>query len=212
MFKVVVLLCFLAGVQLCRGSDFNVADDEQLNPVSIETEADDSASSALTSDVDYETPGLRSARGRALGNLKEHSLIRLRVNDAGILIGNFLRYQDNTVTIFANSIEKSVDEPAVSALWVRGRATWTGALVGTIIGGVGGIGLMYLASQAWEGTDYGSVGLAVLLAGVSTVGGALLGLGIGSVVPKWHLKFESHGVPPATLSNRELGPPRHNRK
>lgn len=78
----------------------------------------------------------------------------------------------------------------VDSLWVQGRATLTGAIVGGAIA-------TPLAFLVWgglcEGLSYGAGcdawGEVALLTLAGGIGGALIGGGIGALVPKWRLRY-----------------------
>ncbi len=80
----------------------------------------------------------------------------------------------------------------IDKLWVRGRATKTGAIIGGIVGLLAGVGYGLLLGEvicnnedcnADTGTVVAALGLGGALAGAG--GGAL----IGAAIPKWHLRF-----------------------
>lgn len=79
------------------------------------------------------------------------------------------------------------------ALWVRGRATKTGALIGAGTGFVVGalFGLL-VEAIADEGDDDGfgaSAGAALAVGGIFAIGGGGVGAAIGAALPKWHRKY-----------------------
>jgi len=77
----------------------------------------------------------------------------------------------------------------VDSLWVRDRATKTGAIVGAVVVGVPAaifwVEVCALITES-DCTAWGAVaGLTVGTAGV----GALLGAGVGTAFPWWHLRY-----------------------
>jgi hypothetical protein len=86
---------------------------------------------------------------------------------------------------------RSVSLAAVDSVWVRGRATKTGMLVGAVTGAiVTGIFVGLVVSAMCE-VDCDNVGLEGGLVGfgIGAVGGALVGAAIGAAIPKWRLRF-----------------------
>lgn len=86
---------------------------------------------------------------------------------------------------------RSVSLAEVDSVWVRGRATKTGMLVGAVTGAIAtGIFVGLVVSAVCEvdcenaGLEGGLVGF-----GIGAVGGALVGAAIGAAIPKWRLRF-----------------------
>ena len=94
---------------------------------------------------------------------------------------------------------------AIDSLWVKGRATLTGAIVGgLVLGGLSfGTGAVVCAAvhQGGECQDWGVV-WGVALAG--TAGGALFGAALGRLVVKWRLIHP--GRAGVSLGLRSVGP------
>ena len=86
---------------------------------------------------------------------------------------------------------RSVSLAEVDSVWVRGRATKTGMLVGAVTGAIAaGIFVGLVVSAVCE-VDCDNAGLEGALAGfgIGAVGGALVGAAIGAAIPKWRLRF-----------------------
>jgi hypothetical protein len=86
----------------------------------------------------------------------------------------------------------SVPAADIDSLWVRGRATKTGALLGGLVGAVAGVGAGLFISQVICSTQDCGVDDAAPVLGLGAgglAGGALVGALIGSAVPKWRLRF-----------------------
>jgi hypothetical protein len=86
-------------------------------------------------------------------------------------------------------------EPArVDSLWVRGRAVGTGALVGAAVATP-----LSFAFYGWicimvaEGTGCDAWGNVAGLALATGAGGALVGAGVGALIPKWRLRYARDG-------------------
>lgn len=74
----------------------------------------------------------------------------------------------------------------IDTLWVRRRATGRGALIGGIVVGGASFGLLVLVCRAiGEGEECNAWGTVIGLTAVGAGGGALLGAGIGSLIPRW---------------------------
>jgi len=80
----------------------------------------------------------------------------------------------------------------IDKLWVRGRATKTGAIVGGIVGLLAGVGYGLLVGEVICNNEdcNADTGAAVAVLGL---GGAAVGTGggalIGAAIPKWHLRL-----------------------
>jgi hypothetical protein len=78
----------------------------------------------------------------------------------------------------------------VDSLWVRGRATVTGMIVGAAVAGPITFGLFaWVCEIVSEGTGCDEWGLVTELGLSGAAAGALVGAGIGSLVPKWRLRY-----------------------
>ncbi|MDH4045610.1 MAG: hypothetical protein OEY20_03510 [Gemmatimonadota bacterium] len=96
--------------------------------------------------------------------------------------------RDPTVELFAHA-EVPVDVARVDSLWVRGHATWTGAIVGAaVLTPLGFLGWGVLCEAA-DDDGCASWGLVAGLAMGTGAAGALLGAGVGALIPKWRLRY-----------------------
>lgn len=78
----------------------------------------------------------------------------------------------------------------VDSLWIRGRAIGTGAIIGAaVMTPVSFAFLWWVCDAVSEGSGCTSWGTITGLALIGGAGGALVGAGIGAVVPKWHLRY-----------------------
>lgn len=79
---------------------------------------------------------------------------------------------------------------SIDSLWVRGRATGTGAIVGGLT--LGAIAFAIVSGGCSPGADCSGVeGPAA--AAVGLAGGALVGALIGSTMPSWKLRYARKG-------------------
>lgn len=78
----------------------------------------------------------------------------------------------------------------VDSLWVRGHAIGTGAIIGAAVMTPVSFGFWWWFCDAVsEGSGCDAWGTVTGLALLGGAGGALIGAGIGAVVPKWHLRY-----------------------
>jgi len=136
----------------------------------------------------------QDTRSKTIAKLKSNSLVRTHTTELGLIEGQFLKYTGDSLFLASYLERKSVSLPAIDALWVRGRATKTGAIVGGAIGAVGGglLGVFAVGIGSFESGDdpnyfAGAVGGGILGGGIC----GLLGAGIGAAIPKWHLRYRS---------------------
>lgn len=131
----------------------------------------------------------------AVFELERGTTIRLS-SDRGVVEGTLTRVDGDGLVLGPDPHVYGL--AAVDTLWVRGRATRKGALIGGIAGGVGGglfggfLGLVSEALCEYECPDGDFLHYAGWVAGtglVGTIGGAGLGALIGSAFPRWHRKY-----------------------
>ena len=117
--------------------------------------------------------------------------VRLQLESGPRVEGQLAVNDATSVTVFRDEVPVvEVLIPDIDGLWVRGRWTGIGALIGGGIGLVAGAvyGLLigdficseYDCSPAEVALTYGAIGGA---------GGVLLGGAIGFVIPKWSQRF-----------------------
>ena len=118
------------------------------------------------------------------------SLVRLRTQGSE-MTGRLIALTSGVATVDTESGNRTATLAAVDSIWVRGRATRTGVLVGGISGAViGGVYLGLLVSATCE-SDCDNIGVegALVGGGLGLVAGGLVGAGIGALIPKWRLRF-----------------------
>lgn len=123
------------------------------------------------------------AASEALARLHPESVVRIEAQGGRRIQGRFDGVSPTGIRVSFDGSGESVDLDQLTAVWVRGRHTKTGA----ILGGVGGLGLGlfvgYIANALCETDDCGS---AYLLAPALFIpAGALVGAAIGAAVPNW---------------------------
>jgi hypothetical protein len=78
----------------------------------------------------------------------------------------------------------------LDSLWVRGRAVGTGALVGGAAAGVLSFGFYaWICTMVAEGNGCDAWDTVTGLALATGAGGALIGAGVGALIPKWRLRY-----------------------
>jgi hypothetical protein len=119
------------------------------------------------------------------------SLVRLRTEGTRVT-GRLIALTSGVATLETESGNRTAGLASVDSIWVRGRATGTGAIVGTVAGTVllGVFGAVIADAFCEEADCSGAWAEGALAGGVmGAAAGALLGAGIGALIPKWRLRF-----------------------
>jgi hypothetical protein len=87
--------------------------------------------------------------------------------------------------------DSTADLPAsrVDSVWVRGRAVVTGAIVGAAIAGPATFAFFLALCNAFGDGECSEIGLVAAYGLAAGAGGALIGAGIGWMIPKWRLRY-----------------------
>jgi hypothetical protein len=86
--------------------------------------------------------------------------------------------------------ERPFEPGRVDSLWVRGNALKTGAIVGAIVVTPAAFGFFaWICTWAAEGTGCDQWGTVAGLSAAAGAGGALLGAGVGALIPTWKLRY-----------------------
>jgi hypothetical protein len=122
------------------------------------------------------------AASEALARLHPESVLRIETQGRRVQ-GRLDGLSRTSIRVSFDGSGESVDLNQLTAVWVRGRHTKTGA----IVGGIGGLGLGlfvgYIANALCETDDCGD---AYLLAPALFIpAGALVGAAIGAAIPNW---------------------------
>lgn len=131
----------------------------------------------------------------AFSDLKPGQTVRLRTQGGDRSQSRVDSVQTESLALWLEGASTPYDGATLDSLWVRGRASTTGAIVGGLVLGSATFAAgALLCSGLDEGnscTEWGTV-TAFSLAGAA--GGALLGAAIGSAIPKWRLRY-TRGLP-----------------
>ena len=131
-------------------------------------------------------------REAAVEAVKVGELVRLDVARIGRMEGPFLATNDSTFILARNGEPAQVQLGDIERLWVRGRSTHRGALIGALVGIAFGIWIGTVAADACDidGEPCFTTAEAAAVGGLlSGAGGAVVGAGIGFAIPTWRLRF-----------------------
>ncbi len=131
-------------------------------------------------------------RDAVVQSLNPGQRIRIRAAALPLLEGSFVRRENSTLLLRQDTVPARIRIPEIERLWVRGRATKTGAIIGGAVGLAAGLAYGYLIGevicddpdcQANDAAAIGGLGAAGLISG------ALVGGAVGAAIPKWRLRF-----------------------
>lgn len=122
--------------------------------------------------------------------LHPQQLIRIRTRGHALHIGRFAGVGGDTLYLAPGSGTTWIALDAVDALWVRGTAAKTGAIVGGIMGGVAtGAFSAWIVSALCETDDCETLEAGLVGGLLGAAGGALTGAVIGTLINKWHRRY-----------------------
>ncbi len=119
---------------------------------------------------------------------------RIRVETSGgpRLEGRFERYEGDSLVLRTTDASRvAVPVPSLTAVWVRGNALKTGAIVGGAAGAVvtgflvGGLCGLARNEDGIPGNEGVDAGCAAAGAGIGLVVGGGVGAGVGALIPRW---------------------------
>jgi hypothetical protein len=145
----------------------------------------DCASSAQPVDT------LRSDKEAVVAQLRVDDLVRVR-STGGQFQGTFLGYEWPELRLDTGAQTLVVMLPELDALWVRGRATKRGALLGMLVGVViGSAAGLYVGEVICDDSDCqaNTLGTIASFGALGAAGGAASGAMVGLTVPRWHARF-----------------------
>lgn len=126
----------------------------------------------------------------AVRTLKPGERVRIRVRGGDRIESRIVSVQAAPLGLQLTGAGAALDAAGIDSLWVRGEATRIGTNTGAVVGGV--LSFAFWAAvcsgvSEGKGCDAWDAVAALSVAGV--IGGALLGAGIGALVPKWQLRY-----------------------
>lgn len=119
--------------------------------------------------------------------LKPDRFVRIQLPDLGRIQGKVGFRTGSEMVLQMEDEKRTVSLSSVDTLWVRGRRTKTGAIIGGLVGIGGGIFLGALANALCEYDCGGNVVVAGALFGMAT--GGITGAVIGAAIPRWRRVF-----------------------
>lgn len=143
----------------------------------------------------------------AVRTLKPGQTVRIRVHGGGRIESRIRSLQTESLTLQLVGDSTAFDVAAIDSLWVRERATGTGAIAGAAVVGVASFafwsGLCTALNDGPGGCkDWGNVtAYSVVGAG----GGALIGAAVGALQTKWRLRYARDLPGQGTLIRLPLG-------
>ena len=142
----------------------------------------------------------------AVRTLKPGQTVRIRFHGGDRIESRIRSLQAESLALQLVGDSAAFDVAAIDSLWVRGRATRTGAIAGAAVVGVASFAFWAAFCKGLSGSGgceaWGRVtGISVAGAG----GGALIGAGVGALVPKWRLRYARALPVQGTLIRLPLG-------
>ena len=132
--------------------------------------------------------GLQAQDGGTFGRLEPGQAIRVKTV-GGSRFTTRVGLGDTDSLRFARA-EIPFQAERVDSLWVQGRATVTGMIVGAAVATPLSFGFWaWVCEAVSEGTGCDEWGTVSLLALGGGAAGALIGAGVGSLTPKWRLRY-----------------------
>lgn len=134
--------------------------------------------------------GAQESAERRLQRLRPGQTIRLRLTDGRRLESRIAAVGGDPFSISLTQVGTALTLEAIDSLWVRARATGRGALVGAGVLGTSQLVFWGLLCGDHPGQErVCSHGVTATMTTFGLVGGVLLGAGVGSLVPKWPLRY-----------------------
>jgi hypothetical protein len=135
-----------------------------------------------------------------LGTLKPGQIVRVRPRTGDRIESRVLSMQGDSLVLSLGGSSVMLSARTMDSLWIKGRATGLGAIIGAAIAAVGSVVISAAVCESiQEDFPCGESGKAIA---ASIAGGAVLGGAIGSVVPKWRLRYARNLVVDARLTVR----------
>ncbi|MEO8296109.1 MAG: hypothetical protein ABI613_11390 [Gemmatimonadota bacterium] len=123
----------------------------------------------------------------SLTQLRPSRFVRFAVPNLGRVQGRVDGPVSGSVTLTSQGQTQTISLGAIDTLWVRGRATRTGAIIGAIAGLGGGLLFGALLDALCE-YDCGS-NATVTVGALGAITGAGAGAIVGAAIPRWKKVF-----------------------
>jgi hypothetical protein len=128
----------------------------------------------------------------AVRTLKPGERVRIRERGGERIESRIVSVQAEPLGLQLMGTGAALDAAAIDSLWVRGQATRIGTNTGAVVGGVLSFAFWAaVCSGVSEGKGCDAWGTVAALGVAGAVGGALVGAGIGALVPNWKLRYAS---------------------
>ena len=138
-------------------------------------------------------PAQENDRSNVAQALRVGQQVRVDATQLGRIEGRLVAASSTTLTLARQNVPTQIGLPDIERLWVRGRATRKGTIigagVGTLVGIVGGLLISSLACEPIDGGDCTAAEVAAVTGLIGGAGGAAVGLGVGFAIPVWRLRF-----------------------
>lgn len=127
-------------------------------------------------------------------HLRVGQRVRIEVSEFERLEGPFLAFRADTLFI-SHPTRGAIGIGAsdIDSIWTRGRSGKTGVVIGAAVGALAAGVLLYMLRDLDLNDEPGTAGFGVgTVIGAELIGigtGGLIGLGIGSLIPKWHRRY-----------------------
>ena len=134
--------------------------------------------------------GLHAQDLGAFGRLAPGQTVRVRTLGGSRFATRLGTDASDSVRLLFAHAEIPFQVEGVDSLWTQGRATVTGMIVGAAVATPLSFGFWaWVCTAVSEGTGCDEWGTVSLLALGGGAAGALIGAGVGSLVPKWRLRY-----------------------
>ncbi len=123
----------------------------------------------------------------AVRTLKPGQTVRIRAHGGDRIESRILSVRADSAALSLEGASTPLDGAAIDSLWVRGRATGTGAIIGAAVLGIASIpvGQALCGGLSESASSCGGSDVTVPSFLVGAAGGALIGAAIGAGIPKW---------------------------
>jgi hypothetical protein len=119
--------------------------------------------------------------------------VRLETIHAGRLEGVAVSATDRSVLLNQDGDQLEIASAEIERVWIRGRATRNGAVIGGLVGAAAGVtyGLLITRpeSSPCDADNCTRAGVTAASGALGLAAGAGIGALIGSLIPRWKLRF-----------------------